>query len=133
LGYLSKGSQSEEYYSKAFAEAKTVAEIESRSSHKLHSETLPSLSDQMFSLYYSMRGEVRKADPYLRRLLVRMAANRCSPVTVAGVYALQSKVRPALDLLERAATWRDRGLLYIKVIPYFENQETQNHRHGLPD
>ena len=127
LGYLSKGSQSEEYYSKAFAEAKTVAEIESRSSHKLHSETLPSLSDQMFSLYYSMRGEVRKADPYLRRLLVRMAANRCSPVTVAGVYALQSKVRPALDLLERAATWRDRGLLYIKVIPYFENlrQETR--------
>jgi tRNA A-37 threonylcarbamoyl transferase component Bud32/tetratricopeptide (TPR) repeat protein/TolB-like protein len=127
LGYLSKGSQSEDYYSKAFAEAKTVAEIESRSSPKLQSETLPSLSDQMFSLYYSMRGEVRKADPYLRRLLVRMAANRCSPVTVAGVYALQSMVRPALDLLERAATWRDRGLLYIKVIPYFENlrQETR--------
>jgi len=121
LGYLSKGSQSEDYYSKAFAQAKMVAEIESRSPPKLPSATLPSLSDEMFSLYYSMRGEVRKADPYLRRLLLRMAAYRCSPVTVARVYALQSKVPAALDLLERAATWRDRGLLYIKVIPYFEN------------
>ena len=121
LGYLSKGSQSEDYYGKAFAQAKMVAEIESRSSPKSPSEALPSLSDEMFSLFYSMRGEVRKAEPYLRRLLLRMATHRCSPVIVACVYALQSKTGPALDLLESAAIWRDRGLLYIKVIPYFEN------------
>jgi len=121
LGYLSKGSQSEDYYRKAFGEAKTVAEIESRSSPKSPSATLPSMSDELFSLFYSMRGEVGKAEPYLRRLLSRMAVHRCSPVLVASVYSLQSKTGPALDLLERAATWRDRGLLYIRVIPYFEN------------
>lgn len=121
LGYLSKGGQSEDYYSKAFAEARKVAEIEHRDAKNGASEMLPSLSDEMFSLFYSMRGEARKAEPYFRRLLLKMAASRCSPVTVACVYALQSKTGTALDLLERAATWRDRGLLYIKVIPYFEN------------
>ena len=121
LGYLSKGAQSEDYYSKAFAEARKVAEIEHGGAKNAASEMLPSLSDEMFSLFYSMRGEAGKAEPYFRRLLLKMAASRCSPVTVACVYALQSKTGTALDLLERAATWRDRGLLYIKVIPYFEN------------
>jgi serine/threonine protein kinase/tetratricopeptide (TPR) repeat protein len=121
LGYLSKGAQSEDYYGKAFAEARKVAEIEHRGAENSSSEMLPSLSDEMFSLFYSMKGEVHKAEPYFRRLLLKMAASRCSPVTVACVYALQSKTGTALDLLERAATWRDRGLLYIKVNPYFEN------------
>jgi hypothetical protein len=50
-----------------------------------------------------------------------MDAHRTSLVTAAWIYAAQHQDSHALDLLEQAATWRDRRMLYIEVNPFLES------------
>jgi hypothetical protein len=79
----------------------------------------------MFALFYSLKQDPAAAEPYLGRLLAAMSAQRVSPVVVAWVYASQRRLTKALDLLERAAAWKDRMLLYLKVDPFLENLHGQ--------
>ncbi len=126
LGYQTSGAESAEYYRKALAQAKIIADVERRSASLSPSMTAPpSMADQLYALCYSMKGDDRSAEPHLQRLVNEMKLHRLSPVVVAFVYALQRQNAKALDLLEQGATWRDRRLLYIKVNPYFERLRDQ--------
>ena len=121
MGYLSSGEERRQFFGKAIAEAQTVAAIENRS-HGIERTGVSRalLSDQMFALIYSQSGDFRSAAPHLEKLESAMEAGEVSPTIVAWVYAIQGDRERAIALLLQAIQTRDRKLLYVKVVPYFE-------------
>ena len=54
-----------------------------------------------------------------------MRKGNTSPVTVAQIYAMEGEWEKALDLLDKAAQYRDRRLLYVNVFPFFKGLRDQ--------
>jgi tetratricopeptide (TPR) repeat protein len=119
MAQLSPGTASEEYYRKALEQAADMEAIERRSGARV------AFADQMYALIYSLKGDRTAAAAPLERILADMAEHRTSPVTVAWTYTAQRRYPEALDLLERAAGWRDRRLMYIRVNPFVRDLSDQ--------
>ena len=109
------GATSEQYYSRAFDQAKALAAIEQRSPNR-ESE----LSSRMYALLHSLRGEFLEAAPYLEKLEQRVAAEQSSPGPLAMIYTAQNRREAALDAIERAVLLRDRFVLYLRVHVFLE-------------
>jgi hypothetical protein len=119
LALMSPPSARAAYLDKALEQAQRVAEMERvGASARIPDEPTPSLSDQLFSLAYAARGDHRKAQLYLDRMIADMNAGRTSPVVLAFTYAMLHEHEAALDLLERGYSRRDRRMLYLKRWPF---------------
>lgn len=118
--YLSQGAKRKLYFEKAFIEAQRVAAAEARYQSKTGERPRPSVADEMFAQFHLMAGNAGAAEPYVRRLQRDLDHNLLSPVTMAWVECLRGRNSRALDLLESAANWKDRRLLYLKVSPFLE-------------
>jgi serine/threonine protein kinase/tetratricopeptide (TPR) repeat protein len=121
LAYLSSGETRAQYFRKAFAQAEQVAASEKRAALITGVEQRPSLASEMYALFYSIAGDFTSAAPYVEQLKSDLAAGLASPVTLAWMYAIQGRRAEAMDQLERAATFKDRRLLYTKISPFLEN------------
>jgi serine/threonine protein kinase/tetratricopeptide (TPR) repeat protein len=119
LAGSSSRAEREQYFRKAFEQADRVTEIEKRLRPDPRIGT--PWGDQMHATYYSLRGDSRTAEPYLKRMRLDMEAGSISPTIVAFVYAVQGKNAKALDLLERAAASGDDYVTYSNLMPFLEN------------
>jgi hypothetical protein len=72
-----------------------------------------------------MKGDSQAAAPFVARIGRDMRDGIASPVTLAWMYSLQHQYPEAIELLEQAAAWKDRRLLYLKVSPFLENLHDQ--------
>ena len=120
LGRFSSGASSAEYYQKALAEADKVATIERRDP-----AVASELSTYMYSLIYSIRGNLAQAQPYLDRLAQAVASRRASPIHLAMAYSSQGNVAAGLQLIDDAFALRDRFLMYLRVNIFLENLRGQ--------
>ena len=116
LGQRTTGAESKEYFRLALAEAKKVADIESKMPAS-NSE----LSARDFALAHSLRGDFKAAAPYLRRLEEGVAAQRTSPGHTAMIYSSQRRLTEAMDGLDRCLSMHDGFLMYLRVNIFLEN------------
>ena len=122
LGALASGSEAEVYFRDALRQADIVEAMERRTIKEPSTgPVLLRFADRMHALYYAYRRDREHMVPYLARLLRDMQQGRTSPAVMAWIYAVMGEDNTALDLLERAAVQKDRQLLYLKILPYFEN------------
>jgi eukaryotic-like serine/threonine-protein kinase len=77
-------------------------------------------ADRMHAQYYTLAGDSRAAQPYIERMASDASSGRTSKVPLAIVYTMTGEQEQALDLLEQAATQKDRQLLYLRVLPQFD-------------
>ena len=118
LGYTTTGLESANYYRRALEQAHLVAASESS---ERSAEGPTPYGDQLYAVIYSLMSNSAAAQPFLSRLDKDMDAGGTSPVTLAWIYAIQRHEERAMALLYKAAAWRDRRMLYIKVNPFLEN------------
>lgn len=116
LGYRSTGSDAEGFYRKALAQAEMVAGVERRSR-----QTESGLSDRMFALVHSLRGEIDQAEPFIQRIREAVLQNRTSPVYLAMMLSSQKRLDEALSAVEQATMMRDPSVLYLRVNIFLEN------------
>ena len=114
LAHVTTGSASAEYLRLALAEAGAVGLAERESSGGARTP----YADAVAGLAYALAGDRNNAAPYIDRMEHEVAASGTSPVSLAWVYAALGQTERACDLLNQAAAYRDRRLLYIKVVPY---------------
>ncbi len=76
-------------------------------------------SDCMYALFDAMSGDKAASVKILQRL--ELSGDQSSPVELSQIYAALGDRDKALDLLERGAASKDRGLLYLKVDPFFDS------------
>jgi serine/threonine-protein kinase len=125
LGYTTGGSH--HYFQLALDSARRCESIERLAAERSGSQDKStSYTDQLFGLVYALQGDHTNAAAYLARLQEEMQAGKESPATLAWVQAILGRRDQACELLEQAASWRDRRLLYTKVIPYLTSL------HGYP-
>jgi tetratricopeptide (TPR) repeat protein len=120
LGSLSKGAEAENYFRLALAEAGTVAAIERRSTG-YESE----LSSRMYALVYSVRGQVRQAEPFLKKIEATVQSGHEGPGALAMIYACQNRTEDALNAAERAVAAHDAFVLYLRVHVFLESLRGQ--------
>jgi serine/threonine protein kinase/tetratricopeptide (TPR) repeat protein len=128
LGHISSGKKSAAYYANAFAQVNTVIAMEKGNS--FDRDQVP-LTDAMLALFHTMTGNDLAAEPYLERSEAAIDTGTLSPVMVAKVYSARRDYRRAIDLLDRAADWHDRRLMYANITPFFDNLHEQPGFHDL--
>ena len=74
----------------------------------------------MFAMFHAMRGDATTSRAYLARMLARPETAQNSPVSLALVYAMLHESDLAVQYLRHAAGVKDRGLLYLKVLPLWD-------------
>jgi tetratricopeptide (TPR) repeat protein len=127
LGRTNPGAGAAAYFVKALDAARKCEALERQAAERSGSPGVhTSYADQLFGLVYALSGDTVHTKMYLSRLEQEMEAGKESPATIAWVYAILGERDKACDLLDRAASWRDRRLLYSKIIPYLFNL------HGFP-
>jgi tetratricopeptide (TPR) repeat protein len=114
LAHVTAGAASAEYLRLALSEARAVESAEREASGAARTP----YADVAAALAHTLAGDPDSAAPYIERMEHEVAANGTSPVSLAWVYAALGQSERACDLLDRAAAYRDRRLLYIKVVPY---------------
>ena len=122
LGNILLANQAEHFFGLALEQARAIENTERATSP----DGKTSFSDQLFALAYALHGRELETEPYLTRLEADMLTGGTSPVTVGWIYAILRQQDKACDYLEKAASWRDRRLLYTKIIPFLTNL------HGTP-
>jgi TolB-like protein/tetratricopeptide (TPR) repeat protein len=122
LGHTGSAAEAHTHFQGALQQAEEIERVERATSPGGRT----SFADQLYALTYSLMGDAGSAQPFLERLERDMSAGGTSPVTIAWVLAIQERRDEACDLLDRAASWRDRRLLYSKIIPFLANL------HGYP-
>jgi Tfp pilus assembly protein PilF len=119
----SSGADAQSYFARALRQADLVEDAVRHSmaqSPPVSGAVTINYADRMHAWYYLMSGHAEAARPYLERLEADTAAERISPVALARIYASLGDVEHSLPLLERAAANKDRLLLFVKVIPEFD-------------
>jgi serine/threonine-protein kinase len=111
--------EAERYFNLALAEAAAVARFETAGAPAGANSPTPS-SDYMFAMFHAMRGDAAASRTYLDRMLARPDTARNSPVSLALVYAVLHESQLAVQYLRQAASVKDRGLLYLKVLPLWD-------------
>jgi serine/threonine protein kinase/tetratricopeptide (TPR) repeat protein len=122
LGYISRGAKSVAYYANAFAQVNSALATQKGNPRE---ETQLPLTDAMLALFHTMMGNDVAAEPYLERSEAATDTGTLSPVMVAKVYAARRDYHRAIDLLDRAASWHDRRLMYVNITPFFDNLHEQ--------
>jgi serine/threonine protein kinase/tetratricopeptide (TPR) repeat protein len=117
MGSLFPAAVAGDYFKKAFEQADSVAEWESRAAPN---PSAPAFSDRMYALYHALSGNSRAAELYLERLESGMREGHTSPVVVAWVRIALRQYDVAFALLETAMESKDRKLLHLKVHPLFQ-------------
>jgi serine/threonine protein kinase/Tfp pilus assembly protein PilF len=118
LGKTSAGTTSTGYFEAAINQVNAALRLLRKNpSDRPH---LP-VTDAMFGLFHTMMDENAKAQPFIEKSLAAMRAGQLSSVMVARIYAAQGNAAAAVDLLNRAASWHDRRLLYVHIDPYFDS------------
>jgi serine/threonine protein kinase/tetratricopeptide (TPR) repeat protein len=117
LGHTTSGAESSGYFRMAIDQARWIETAERSTSP----DGRTSFADQLFALSYSLMGDKAKTSPYLDRLEADFHRGGTSPVTVGWIYAILQERDKACDLLDQAAAWRDRRLMYSKIIPFLTN------------
>jgi len=111
--------EADRYFRLALAEAEAVARLETAGVPKGMEPKTPS-SDYMFAMIHAMRGDKAKAERALQRMLANESLVKNSPVSFALVYGILRQPDRAINYLRLAAKVRDRGLLYLKVLPHWD-------------
>jgi hypothetical protein len=112
-------AEAERYFNLALAEAAAVAKLEGAGAPAGANPSTPS-SDYMFAMFHAMRGDAPASRAYLGRMLARPETVRDSPVSLALVYTMLHESDSAMQYLRQAASVKDRGLLYLKVLPLWD-------------
>ncbi|MFN7922428.1 MAG: protein kinase [Bryobacteraceae bacterium] len=130
-GQSSAGAEAKSYFELALREAEQVRSLEERGDPVAGPLRTP-FSDYMTAMYSAMRGDVAGAQTALQRLTNYAHIGRISPVSLALVYGqLREKERAAAHLLE-AERIKDRGLLYLKVLPLWDPiRDTDGYRRAM--
>jgi serine/threonine-protein kinase len=119
LGLLAKrsqGSESTEFFRRAFDQAETLAAIERHAPSGLSER-----SDAAHAWLYSLCHQPELAAPYLERLERDVEAGQTSPSFLAPTYVAQARYDMALSALERAVFMRDRSVMNMRAnILYLE-------------
>jgi tetratricopeptide (TPR) repeat protein len=122
LGHINAGTKAREYYDNAIANVTAAIEMQADNP----SGAQYAITDSMMALFHTMMGNYPAAQPYLEKAEGKVAQGTLSPVMVAKVYAARGDHQQAIDLLNQAAEWHDRRLLYINITPFFD------YLHGQP-
>jgi serine/threonine-protein kinase len=118
-GRQSTGDEAKRYFDLALGEARAVHDLEIKGAAA--PQTAPTLlSDDMFAVFYAMRGDRLASRRFLDRLISRPDADTISPADLAEIYAALGETATAISYLERAARIKDRGMLYLKVNPVWD-------------
>ncbi|MBC7927288.1 MAG: protein kinase [Bryobacteraceae bacterium] len=117
LGHSSSAGEASGYYRLALEQAERILAMERDAS----AEGRTSFADQLYALIYALKGDAEATRVHLMKLESDMQQGGTSPVTIAWIYAIEGRTEEACTLLERAASMRDRRLLYSNVIPFLTN------------
>ena len=112
-------AEAQRYFNLALAEAAAVARMETAGAPAGTTPKTPS-SDYMFAMFHAMSGDTVAAQSALRHMLRNNDFVRDSPISVALVYGMLNDVENAALYLREAAKVKDRGLLYLKVLPLWD-------------
>src|SRR5262249_4710017 len=118
LGHINSGAKSNTYYTSAFTHVN--AAVAMQGGRPFGAGQL-ALTDVMLALFHTMMGNHVAAGPYLEKSKGAIYSSTLSPVMVAMVYAASGDHHRAIDLLNRAASWHDRRLMYVNINPFFDN------------
>jgi len=119
LGRQASGSEAKGYFDSALGEARAVHDLESRDEATPQKASTP-LSDEMFAVFYAMRGDSVASRRFLARLRSRSGPGAANPFDMAEVYAALGETAAAVSYLQQAARIKDRGMLYLKVNPFWD-------------
>jgi serine/threonine protein kinase/tetratricopeptide (TPR) repeat protein len=122
LGHINKGAKSGAYFASAFSQVSAALEMQRVSPST--SPELP-LTDAMQALFHTMVGNLEAARTYLEKSEASVSTGTLSPVMVAKVYAARGESEKAIELLNLAATWHDRRLMYVNITPFFDSLHGQ--------
>jgi Tfp pilus assembly protein PilF len=118
LGKTSSGTTSTGYFEAAINQVNAALRLMRKTpSDRPH---MP-VTDSMLGLFYTMMDEDATARPFIEKSLAAMRAGQLSSVMVAKIYAAQGDADAAVELLNRAASWHDRRLLYIHIDAFFDS------------
>ena len=89
------------------------------------------MSVPLYALAYAVSGDRQKVFKYIDILRRGEKAGAMDPTYLADAYAALGDSRAALEILRRAATARDSGLLYLKVDPFLQTLRNNVEFQGL--
>lgn len=115
----SSPAEAKRYFDLALAEAAIVGRMEVSGAPIGTVPKTPS-SDYMFAMFHAMRGDSAAAQLSLQRMLLQQDMVRDSPISIALVYGMLRDIDKAALYLKEAAKVKDRGLLYLKVLPLWD-------------
>jgi serine/threonine protein kinase/Tfp pilus assembly protein PilF len=117
LGHINSGPKSKTYYANALDNIHAAVAMERAYPRNVAQYAL---TDAMLALSYTMMGIPAAAQPYLEKSEGKVAEGTLSPVVVAMVYGARGDAHEAIYLLNRAASWHDRRLMYVNISPFFD-------------
>jgi Tfp pilus assembly protein PilF/TolB-like protein len=127
LAMNTSAAQKREMLNHAMDEAAIVAQGDLRSSAPDYARDSVSL----YALIFALRGDQENARKYIKVLQRGEKAGAVNPVDLACPYVALGDSRAALEILSRAVTARDSGLLYLKVYPFLEPLRSTAEYRGL--
>jgi serine/threonine protein kinase/tetratricopeptide (TPR) repeat protein len=130
-GREATGEESSHYFDLAQAQARAVHDMEVKGAPD--PETFPTpISDYLLALAYAMRGDSSAAHRSLDRLTSRPDIGQVSPANLSMIYCALSEADKAVTHLRQAVQIKDRGLLYLKVAPFWDPiRQTEDYRQAL--
>ena len=118
-GRQAAGDEAKRYFDLALGEARTVHDLETKGAAAPETASAP-LSDDMFAVFYAMRGDRLASRRFLHRLTSRPDSGEVFPANLAEIYATLGETATAISYLQQAERIKDRGILYLKVNPVWD-------------
>ena len=119
------------YLGLALREANAVRDLELKGSPSPGTFPTP-VSDYMFALTEATAHDSLACRRSLDRLMSRADIGQVSPASLAMIYGALGDTAKAQAYLHEAAEIKDRGLLYLKVAPFWDTiRQTEEYRNVL--
>ena len=119
LGNRTHGTEAQELFDKAIAQARTIQAFEGRRAQRM-AQPPPPVSASLFALIHSLRGDRAAARPFLERVQEEYTQRRMPVLYLAWIHAVQGNHDETMRLLETAWREHDPTMLYVKVLPFYE-------------
>ena len=108
------------YFDLSLEEIRTVHDLETRGAPNPETASTP-MSESLYAIVYAIKGDDQAAcRRILRRMISEPSVSPVSAVDLAEIYGLLGENAKAIDYLRQAAAVKDRGLLYLKVDPFWD-------------
>jgi tetratricopeptide (TPR) repeat protein len=123
LASKATGAKRAKYFQKSLdlADRETILEREMRADPRIRTPW----GDKMHAHFYSLQGQYKLAEPYLKRLREDLQNGAVSPVLIALVLTAQDRKKEAIDLLSEAVARRDPYSVFLKTYPFLESLRSE--------